>query len=85
MTDTTLLKDALANLLPDADTNADYCKGLVVGIAAMLKVTGKTFVETIQTLVAHAPKECLKKHAPKEWHKEIALQTWLRETTRERT
>jgi len=80
MTDTTL-KDALHNLSADSGVSDDCCKGIVVGVAAMLKVTGQTFVEAIQTLVAHSPSLRLKRVAPAEWHKEIALQTWLRDTT----
>lgn len=67
----TLLKDALYNLSSDSGANADYCKGIVVGMVSTLMAIDSTFPQALQRVERNLPANLSKDCWPKAWLPEL--------------
>ncbi len=66
---TNVLKDALHNLSPEAATDPDYARGVLVGaMAALMHIKACTFTEAAVMIRPHLPQEITPAAVPDGWH-----------------
>ncbi len=63
----TILRDALHNLSPSCGNDAQYDRGLLVGLVAGLQATGLTFAQAIAVASENAPMTVVYNSCPMSW------------------
>jgi hypothetical protein len=69
----TTLKDLLHNLsIEENGGNHEYCKGLLVGVLAMLTASGMEFKDACQMVWQHMPRKVNRMRVPTVFHEHFA-------------
>lgn len=71
MLDPTIMKDALQNLAPGMGSDANYARGILVGIVSGLMATGCTFNTAVRYVRENLPRRIMLNTFPASWQDEI--------------
>ena len=63
----TTLRDTLHNMHPDAGRDADYARGILVGVVGGLMATGLSWAEAMKVVSENAPKTVVAGCVPQSW------------------
>lgn len=78
-----LLRDALHNLSPEAGSDSDYARGVLVGVVSGLCACGYSFDEALELCKINAPRTILPNSVPPTWCFGVSFKgkdTWTRQT-----